>query len=101
MYKNGGDNCEMVIETRKEIELLKEQLREQTKSFCTHCGRLFPKGQNGLQQFREHIAECNAHPLHVMAIDVERLRAELQKVRSACLFQITAIERLLGEDDGR
>lgn len=46
---------------------LLEQLKEQTMSFCVHCGRLFPKGKRGVAEFREHIAECNAHPLHPLA----------------------------------
>jgi hypothetical protein len=63
-----------------EIERLREQLREQTKSFCTHCGRLFPKGRDGIAAFREHIAECNEHPLHPMAKQLDECRRLLRDV---------------------
>jgi len=61
------------------LDATREQLREQTKSFCTHCGKLFPKGKEGLEQFREHIAECNARPLHKMAVDNATLRGLLRE----------------------
>ena len=66
----------------REITQLREQLREQTKSFCTHCGTLFPKGKEGLTQFREHIAECNQHSLHHMAVKLAECRKLL---REACI----------------
>lgn len=64
----------------KSEELL-GQLREQTRSFCTHCGRLFPPGRLGLAAFRVHIAECNNHPLHHLAVENRRLRAECNVLR--------------------
>ena len=63
-----------------EIERLREQLREQTKSFCTHCVKLFPKGRDGIAAFREHIAECNEHPLHPMAKQRDECRRLLLQV---------------------
>ena len=68
---------------RAELDECREQLREQTKSFCTHCGKLFPKGKKGLEQFRLHIAACNIHPLRSLAKDNERLRAENERMREA------------------
>ena len=67
-----------------EIERLREQLREQTKSFCTHCGNLFPKGRDGIAAFREHIAECNEHPLHPMAKQLDECRRLLREAIAAC-----------------
>ena len=61
---------------------LLEQLREQTKSFCTHCGKLFPKGKEGIEQFQKHIAECNNHPLHPLAKSHQELRAAVLAMRS-------------------
>jgi hypothetical protein len=76
-----------VIELQAEVERLTQensdlldQLRQQTKSFCTHCGKLFPKGKVGMEQFRAHIAECNSHPLHPLAKEVERLKAVLRDI---------------------
>ena len=78
-----------------EIERLREQLREQTKSFCTHCGKLFPKGRDGIAAFREHIAECNEHPLHPMAKQLDECRRLL---REAC----DSIDRAVKPfDDGK
>jgi len=58
----------------KKADGLLEQLSQQTKSFCSHCGKLFPKGKEGVTQFRQHIADCNAHPLHPLAKEVAKLR---------------------------
>lgn len=74
--------CDDLVATRKERDEAREQLRQQTKSFCTHCGKLFPKGKEGVAQFREHIAECNKHPLHPMASELTTLRGLL---REACI----------------
>ena len=71
-----------LLSAKEKIEKLEEQLREQTKSFCTHCGKLFPKGKEGLTQFRQHIAECNQHPLHQMAVKLAECRRLL---REACI----------------
>ena len=62
-------------------ELL-EQLRQQTRSFCTHCGKLFPRGKSGIADFRAHIAECNVHPLHGMAVERDELRTALAEARA-------------------
>jgi len=79
----------------QDIERLREQLREQTKSFCTHCGKLFPKGRDGIAAFREHIAECNEHPLHPMAKQLDECRRLL---REAC----DSIDRAVKPfDDGK
>lgn len=44
-----------IEELEIEVNQLCDQLREQTKSFCTYCGKLFPKGKEGFAQFREHM----------------------------------------------
>ena len=69
---------------RQELDAAREQLREQTKSFCTHCGKLFPKGTDGIEQFRAHIAECNSHPLQPLAQELAATR-ELLRVALATL----------------
>jgi len=68
-----------VLEQAAEIERLRafrdellEQLRQQTKSFCTHCGTLFPKGTAGLAEFRSHIATCSGHPLQKQFAEAAR-----------------------------
>ena len=67
---------------REELGECREQLREQTKSFCTHCGKLFDKGKAGLALFREHIVCCNQHPLHPMAKEMERLLEENERLQT-------------------
>ena len=72
------ERCQLVAEVerlRGENAELIQQLREQTKSLCTHCGKLFPKGRKGLAEFRRHIVACDFHPLHPMAAEIERLQA--------------------------
>lgn len=66
---------------RLELQLAEalEQLRRQTKSLCTHCGKFFPKGKEGVRQFREHIAECNKHPLQPLAAENARLREIVER----------------------
>ena len=76
---------EKLLQAHQELEATREQLRHQTKSFCTHCGKLFPKGNEGVEQFRQHIAECNKHPLHSMAADLSTLRGLL---REACEYEV-------------
>jgi outer membrane murein-binding lipoprotein Lpp len=68
----------------QELDACREQLREQTKSFCTHCGKLFPAGKEGLAAFRLHVAECNAHPLCARIDQLEtRLRAIHENTQGA------------------
>jgi hypothetical protein len=90
--------ADRIADLQQEVERLRlsvdlaecrEQLREQTKSFCIHCGQLFEPGKAGLAAFREHIAECNAHPLHPMAVEIKKLRAG-----------IAAVQKLIEESQG-
>ena len=69
-----------VVPVEQELAAAREQLREQTKSFCTHCGKLFPKGTDGIEQFRAHIAECNSHPLQPLAQELAAARELLRVV---------------------
>ena len=71
-----GSLASTVAKQVAEIERLREQLLEQTKSLCTHCGQFFPAGKEGLAEFRKHISTCNAHPLSGMAAEIERLRSQ-------------------------
>ena len=69
-----------IIKLQQQLDECREQLVEQTKSFCTHCGKLFPKGKEGFAAFRDHIAECNAHPMHPMATRIKELETKLQNI---------------------
>ena len=111
------DNCQTCekLETenaklRAELIQCREQLREQSKSFCTHCGTFFPSGKEGIERFREHIAECNSHPLNSMArelvslrVDIERLQDELGKLtalRDAAVKRLGDMNDLLSRGKG-
>lgn len=79
--KPSYENLESEIASLKQRnDGLLEQLSQQTKSFCSHCGALFPKGKEGVRQFRQHIADCNAHPLHPLANEVAKLRAAVTAI---------------------
>ena len=83
------DNCQTCekleaenAKLRAELIQCREQLREQSKSFCTHCGTFFPSGKEGIERFREHIAECNSHPLNSMARELVSLRVDIERLQS-------------------
>lgn len=68
---------------REQVAELLDQLREKTKSFCTHCGKMFPAGREGLEQFKSHISECDKHPLHPMAKRVAELEQRAERAEAA------------------
>jgi len=96
------ERCQLVAEVerlRGENAELIQQLREQTKSLCTHCGKLFPKGRKGLAEFRRHIVACDFHPLHPMAAKIERLRAIVDAQKALIGEYETITDRSTYEDD--
>jgi hypothetical protein len=86
-----------VNELEQRVAELTEQLRQQNKSFCTHCGKLFPKGVEGLAKFRKHIAECNKHPLHPMQQRIAELEAYIRSIPCSCTGK-EPIEQYGGEE---
>jgi len=54
--------------------------REDFRPICTHCATRFPKGREGVELFKLHIAGCNSHPLHPMAKQIARLHEILAEV---------------------
>ena len=63
-----------VARLEAKVKRLQDAMRLHNRSFCTHCHKLFPKGKAGLLEFQSHIAKCNAHPLHPLRLEVERLQ---------------------------
>lgn len=56
------------------------------KSYCTHCGKLFPQSPTMVAEFTAHIAECNAHPLHPIAKERAALAARCEAMEKALAF---------------
>lgn len=71
-----AEDADEIEDLRAEVERWKDLARGANASFCTHCGTKFPKGEDCVKQFKQHISECDAHPLHPMAEEIEKLRAE-------------------------
>lgn len=53
-----------IYNLKSENNQLKKILEQRTKVYCTHCRKMFPRSNDGMVAFREHIAECDKHTQH-------------------------------------
>jgi hypothetical protein len=93
-----------ILSLRKDCDLWKRkadellgQLQQKSKSFCSHCGKLFPKGREGVEQFRQHIAECNAHPMHPLAKQCRDATTERDRLKEQLAEALADRDRAKGK----
>jgi hypothetical protein len=66
--------------TKNELEII-QTLKEFT--YCAYCAASFRNGPGVLAKIADHILVCEKHPLQAMAVELEKVWADLASERTA------------------